>query len=88
MNRRWFLRGLGAMLAAPAVIHYANAMPIKGRPVVILNNRTVDGLSLEDCDVILQDNNLVLNSMFRNCGLMVRGHQNTIIGCTIWNDGP
>lgn len=35
LNRRGFLAGVGAVIAAPAIVKFANIMPVKNRLVVL-----------------------------------------------------
>lgn len=35
LNRRSFIRGLGLLLAAPAIVHAGNLMPVKAIPISI-----------------------------------------------------
>ena len=39
--RRGFLAGLASMLAAPAIVHAGNLMPIKGEPLPPISVRTL-----------------------------------------------
>lgn len=42
INRRGFLTGLGALIAAPAVVRYANIMPVKAPRIVLPGTIYVD----------------------------------------------
>lgn len=59
MNRRGFLLGLGAALAAPAIVPYASLMPVKLARLTAADVRRVDNfmranaLSAEQLEVIL-----------------------------------
>lgn len=36
VSRRWFLGGLGEVLAAPAIVRYSSLMPVRVPPLVVV----------------------------------------------------
>ena len=67
-TRRAFLGGLAAVLAAPAVIHFANAMPIHGRKVVFVSGITTDRVFL-DVDIVLRPGATMERCQFERCNV-------------------
>lgn len=47
LSRRGFFRGLGAVLAAPAIVKVASLMPVKAPELIVLNPRNYATLMAE-----------------------------------------
>lgn len=76
LGRRKFLAGLGAMLAAPAIVHAGNLMPIKALPqapvVSDIYAQLADMLRqrMEECSGLLERQ--IAESVFRTGTCVVR----------------